>query len=824
MGDGARENATAPARLLGIRCSCPGSGRDAQTRGGPTDVSPAAETRPAGTAGLPRRARVRSALDAVRLLAASVTLLAVVGAAALATETAEGVAQDVEDVWARVPTLVAVVLDAGAVLAVLLLVLAVVVEHLLRRKLWALGSAFAAAVAGAAVAGGIGAWVTAGDSARLQQILDLGPGSVAVSVVVLVAFLSAGDLASTRWRVTAAAVVVAVSAPVVAVGGLTPVTAVVAILLGRVVGLATRLALGVETHTAPRDLVAAALERAGFDVVDLAARPSRLGVREFAATLADSRELEVVLADRDTQTTGLLVRTWRLVRFRSPLAGRPAWSPRGLVEREALATYAAAAAGVAVPGVRLLASVGPDALVLGRDARPGTALSDLDAAQVSDATLADAWRQLRRLHDARIAHRGLVGEAVRVVADGRVVLTGLQEATVAASDLLLRLDVAHLLAATAVVVGPDRAVAAARAAVAEDPVAVAGLLQPVALPRETRRRLDDGLLAALQRRLLPDSGEVAPPDGVAALERLRPRTVVTVVAAVAAAYVLATQIGSVDLLGALRRSDPRWLAVAVAASALTYLGAGIALVAFTPARVSLWRATAVQLAASFVTLVTPPAVGHVTLNLRFLRRAAVPAVAAATAVAVTQLASLLVTVLLLLGLGLVTGTSRGTSLLPSGGAIAVVAIVAVAIVGIALIPRVRRLLLERLVGPFRESLPRLLELARQPLRLTGGLAGNLLVTAAYVLALYACVRAVGVDLGATATAIAYLAGSAVGSAAPTPGGLGAVEAATVAALVAAGVPGSLALPAVLLFRAATFWLPVPPGWLAFALLQRRQAI
>src|SRR5690606_2189825 len=162
--------------------------------------------------------------------------------------------------------------------------------------------------------------------------------------------------------------------------GLTPVTAVVAILLGRVVGLATRLALGVETHTAPRDLVAAALERAGFDVVDLAARPSRLGVREFAATLADSRELEVVLADRDTQTTGLLVRTWRLVRFRSPLAGGPAWSPRGLVEREALATYAAAAAGVAVPGVRLLASVGPDALVLGRDARPGTALSDLDAA------------------------------------------------------------------------------------------------------------------------------------------------------------------------------------------------------------------------------------------------------------------------------------------------------------------------------------------------------------------------------------------------------------------------------------------------------------
>lgn len=766
---------------------------------------------------------MRSGQDAVRLLAALLALVAVVVVAALATETTEGVAQDVEDAWARVPALVAIVLDTGAVLAVFVLVLAVVVEHLLRRKLWALGSAFAAAVAAAVIAGAIGARVAANGSAALRQVVDLGPGSVAVSVVVLVAFLSAGDLASTRWRVTATMVVAAVSAPAVAVGGLTPVSVVVAILLGRVVGLATRLAAGVQTHTAPRDLVAAALERAGLDVAALSARPSRVGVREFAVTLADGRRLEVVLVDRDTQTTGLLVRTWRLVRFRSPLAGRAAWSPRGLVEREALATYAAAAAGVAVPAVRVLESVAPDAILLGRDARPGTALGDLDAAGVSDATLQDAWLQLRRLHDARIAHRGLVGEAVRVTADG-VALAGFQEATVAAGDLLLRLDVVHLLTATALVVGPERAVAAAAAYGRDAVAAVAGLLQPVALPRETRRGLDDEILAALQQRLLPPSGAVPRSEGAAALERLRPRTVVTVVAAAGAAYVLATQVGSVDLVGAVRGSDPWWLVVAVVASASTYIGAAAALVAFTPARLSLWRATGVHVAASFVTLVTPPAVGQVALNLRFLRRAGVPAVAAATAVAITQLASLLVTVLLLLGLGVVTGTSRGPSLLPSGGALTAVAIAAVAVAAVALVPRVRRLVLERLVGRFRESLPRLLELLRQPLRLAGGVAGNLLVTAGYVLALYASLRAVGTDLGLAPTAIAFLAGSAVGSAAPTPGGLGAVEAAMVAALAAAGVPASLALPAVLLFRAATFWLPVPPGWLAFTLLQRRGAI
>jgi uncharacterized protein (TIRG00374 family) len=66
--------------------------------------------------------------------------------------------------------------------------------------------------------------------------------------------------------------------------------------------------------------------------------------------------------------------------------------------------------------------------------------------------------------------------------------------------------------------------------------------------------------------------------------------------------------------------------------------------------------------------------------------------------------------------------------------------------------------------------------------------------------------------------------NALGSAAPTPGGLGAVEAALTAGLTLAGLPGQTALSAVLLFRIFTFWLPVLPGWAAFTHLQRTEAI
>jgi hypothetical protein len=58
-------------------------------------------------------------------------------------------------------------------------------------------------------------------------------------------------------------------------------------------------------------------------------------------------------------------------------------------------------------------------------------------------------------------------------------------------------------------------------------------------------------------------------------------------------------------------------------------------------------------------------------------------------------------------------------------------------------------------------------------------------------------------------------------AAPTPGGVGSVEAVLIAGLTAVGVDKEIAVPSVFLFGLATFWLPVLPGWLAFHHLTRR---
>ena len=107
-----------------------------------------------------------------------------------------------------------------------------------------------------------------------------------------------------------------------------------------------------------------------------------------------------------------------------------------------------------------------------------------------------------------------------------------------------------------------------------------------------------------------------------------------------------------------------------------------------------------------------------------------------------------------------------------------------------------------------------------PVRLVISAAANLLLTAAYLLAFFASLYAVGAHPPILAAAVVYLAGNAVGSAAPTPGGLGGVEAVLAAGLTGIGIPAHEAIPAVLVFRVATFWLPILAGWLAYLGLQR----
>ena len=429
------------------------------------------------------------------------------------------------------------------------------------------------------------------------------------------------------------------------------------------------------------------------------------------------------------------------------------------------------------------------------------------------------------MHAHRVTHRALTADHILLTGGDRVMLLPPATGDVAATDLQIRLDRAQLMAELALLVGPDRSADLALAKIPTDEIiTTVPLLQAVALSRSTRHELRRrrSVLPALRKRLLTHvpGGEVAPVH----LERIRLRTLVTLIASVVAAYLLAGELARDSLSSVLKSADWRWGIVALGLSALTYAGAALSLTGFVTEKLSFGLTVLAQLASSFVTLVTPAAVGGAAVNIRYLQRRKIPAAIAAASVGVSQVAAFVMHISLLVIFIALSGTSESNPIkLPVVAYFIIAGVVAITAT-VAALPAGRRLLRARVAPTINQVLPQLLQIAQHPRKLAEGIGGTLLLSAAYIGCLAVCVRALGGSLPIASVAVVYLTASAAGSLVPTPGGLGAIEALMSAGLTAAGMNGAAAVSAVLLYRLLTFWLPVPVGWVALKYLERRQVL
>jgi len=85
--------------------------------------------------------------------------------------------------------------------------------------------------------------------------------------------------------------------------------------------------------------------------------------------------------------------------------------------------------------------------------------------------------------------------------------------------------------------------------------------------------------------------------------------------------------------------------------------------------------------------------------------------------------------------------------------------------------------------------------------------------------LWACFRAFGASPPAAVLVMAFFVGM-FGNLLPLPGGIGGVDGGMIGAFAAFGVDAGLAVVAVLVYRAFTFWLPTIPGAIAYLQLRR----
>jgi uncharacterized membrane protein YbhN (UPF0104 family) len=769
--------------------------------------------------------RVRRPIDLARFVLALLGVAAIAAGSYLLTATSSGVERGAFDVIGQWSTVVQTMLRVVAGLGAVALPVAAAVDLVVRRRSRQLVDALGTmlfTIAVSFVASGV---VATHGPDRLLIALTGHPSLqgplVDPYLAGLVAFVTVARLIGRgRWGWYSAVTIASVS-----LTGGSNTTSVIGLSLlgGWAVGLASRYTLGTPTTRPSGIEVGDALDRAGLPVNSLRATTATAYGREYQALTSEGEHLRVLVFDRDHEGAGLVAAAWRQLRLRTDPANPRAFSMRSQMEHAALVSFAANAARARVPRLRAAIEAGPDSTLLAYDHIDGATFDTLPPQGVTDADLDNIFRAVQGLHDSHIVHRGLT--AAQFIRDdqNRTWLTGVQHGAIAASDLQERIDLAELLCTAALLTNAERAVAAGVRVVGGDRLARAlPALQTIAFSTDTRRLvrgnrqvlmdLRDALLA-----VLPVATDSEPLD----LRRFAPRTLFAIGAASIATYVLISQLAGQDLVGVVRSADSRWALLALFFSTLTFAGAAMSLSGFVPERLSHPRTLAAQLAAGFATLVSPPTIGTVAVNVRYLQKSGLHPALAAASVGLSQVFAFFVHIGLILLTAVLAGQSAQFSISPPRSAIIGTIAVVASLSLLLLSGHMRRRITSRVRPIIAEIGPRLISIGQRPWKIVEGMGGILLLNAAFVLCMIASIRAFGaVDVNYAAIALVYLAGSTLGQAAPTPGGLGAVELAYVAGLTAAGLESSVAVSATLLFRLLTFWLPTIPGYWSLNWLQK----
>ncbi|MFJ7906323.1 flippase-like domain-containing protein [Kitasatospora sp. NPDC096204] len=812
-------------------------------------------------------ARAHRPSDLIRFLAGVLGIVAVFVLAGIATSTTTGIEQDIASNAPHFSAVFSTITGLLSSVAVLAVPLAFAVERLIKRDGLRVADGVLASVLAYGVSLGIDWWVAEGASEHIRDALTRLPmdsnGTLTDPVhgylAPVIAYMTAVGMSSRpRWRVALWVVVVFSGVTELLGGYTTPLSLLLTVLIGWSVAYGTLYAIGSPNIRPTGQHLMIGLRKVGFTPAGAVRAPDAPGgTRRYHVTQQAGPPLDVHIIDREQQASGFFYRAWRRLRLRSVAVRRSPQSLRQALEQEALIAYAAAASGARAPQLVATSELGPDAAILVYENVEGRTLDELADEEVTDRVMASIWQSVAALHERRIAHRRLTGESLLVVDERSGCLVNLSGGDIAATDLTLRIDVAQLLTTFALRIGPERAVATANAVLGADRVAQAlPLLQPVGMSRSTRvdlakltkerktaararaleqvavgertqQQAEEDIAAAgedLLSRIRGQILQIAPeaPMAPAKLERLKPKTLIMVIALTFAAYLALTTIKPAQLK--LSQMNWAWAAAALLAAAFSYVAASMSLTGFVPERLPFRRTVAAQLAGSFVKLVAPAAIGGIALNTRYLQKAGIRSGQAVASVGASQLAGLAGHLLLLFSFGLITGSQTNGDLSASRAVIIGVLSAAVLALVVAAVAPLRRFVLGRLRSLFFGVVPRMLDLMQTPSKLVTGFGGILLLTLSFTACLDFSVQAFGGDVSFSAVAVVFLTANAAGSAIPTPGGIGPVEVALIGALTVADVSPAVATPAVFLYRALTFWLPVIPGWIAYNVLQRKNAL
>jgi glycosyltransferase 2 family protein len=655
----------------------------------------------------------------------------------------------------------------------------------------------------------------------LSQFLDDSRWIAMLAAVLTVS----GPWLTPRWRRWWWAMLLAFVPIHLVVSAVVPARSMLGLAVGWLVGAVIVLVVGTPALEVPLDTAVRLLARRGFTVDDFTVvRPAGRGPLVLAAGCSEpASHIVVDLYGKNQRSGGALGQLRRWLTFRANEVGPPQLSLRRAVEHRALLGIAIADLGIASSRTLVVSALERGWELYAHTPPSGTPIDAADGV----AALNAAWQSLGDLHTHQIAHGDLRATEIRID-DGRALFGGFAHAELGASDAQLQSDIAQLLISMSAIFGVEATVGSAVDALGEDAVVTAsGRLTRAAIPGRIRKSVPDAraLMTALRAEVLKQTGTAK--IRAEQVTRFTRNQIIQLVLLIGLVYVAYPFLSAVPgFFTELRTVNWWWALLGLLVSALTYIGAAAALWACASGLITFWHLVVMQVANTFAATTTPAGVGGLAMSVRFLQKGGLEPVRATAAVALQQTVQVITHVGLLILFSVAAGTSADLShFVPKATVLYLIAGVALGAIGAFMfIPTLRHWLGNAVRPRLREVVDELRALARDPKRFALIFLGCAATTLGAALALWASIEAFGGGTTFITVTVVTMVGGTLASAAPTPGGVGAVEAALIGGLAAFGLATSIAVPSVLLYRVLTCWLPVFCGWPIMRWLSARDMI
>ena len=543
------------------------------------------------------------------------------------------------------------------------------------------------------------------------------------------------------------------------------------------------------------------------------------------SSIMKARKYTVSVLDNQVHAAGYLNQVWQWLRLTGVSMRRDRSSVDAMHHHYAM-ILGLSNAGLETPNVYGVADYGESSiLVFHRNHMP----LECNQNTMSDHDIEAFMEYLTAAHHHGFTHRRITPDTLSRMENNQPVIAGWQNGDYGSASPNFALDKVQLLVLLATLNGVDRAVACARRTWGDEQlINLAPFVQKAAVPAATRALpgWDKKMLADLRTRisaLAPQN--VADSMEKVTLSRFSFRSFFAIALLVVAVYVVFTQIQPAEMIKAVRDANLAMALVCVALGFIAWLGSAITLGVFMDSdkrnTIGLYCS---QMASGFTAVSMPAGVGPAFVNLQFLRKSGYRSTAATAVMSAVWAVQGGTTIVLLLTIGLFTGRNTLSGMIPTNTLIMVIALVALVVSAAMAIPPVRHLVTEKYLPMAKAYARNLVDVLARPKELAFGIAGALVLNLATGLGFWAALMAFGCHANPIETTFIFLLANTLGSAVPTPGGLGAVEAALSVAFTAVGIPSTIAVSATLVYRIAFYWLRIPVGALAMKWLDKHNLI